>query len=50
MIEGLVRGVRDDLPIWRNKVHRAEPVLCEADRYLAEYRQWVKQFYSPAGA
>jgi nitrite reductase/ring-hydroxylating ferredoxin subunit len=50
MIEGLVRGVRDDVPIWRNKVHRAEPVLCEADRYLAEYRQWVKQFYSPAGA
>jgi hypothetical protein len=29
-------------------VHRARPVLCEADTYLAEFRQWVKQFYSEA--
>ena len=46
----LVNGVRDDYAIWQNKVHRARPVLCEADTHLAEYRNWVKQFYTqPAG-
>jgi nitrite reductase/ring-hydroxylating ferredoxin subunit len=46
----LVAGVQCDLPIWKNKVHRARPVLCEGDTYLADYRNWVKQFYShPAG-
>jgi len=48
---GLTTGVMQDLRIWSNKVHRARPVLCEADTYLAEFRQWVKQFYSsPAAA
>ena len=27
-------------------MHRARPVLCEADIYLAEFRQWARQFYS----
>jgi len=36
--------------IWSNKVHRAKPLLCEADKYLAEFRQWVRQFYTdPVG-
>jgi len=45
-IQDLSVGVRQDLRIWENKVHRARPVLCEADRYLAEFRQWARQFYS----
>ena len=49
-ITNLSAGVEDDMRIWTNKVHRAQPVLCEADRELSEFRQWVKQFYSePAG-
>ena len=43
---GLTQGVQQDLPIWTNKVHRARPVLCEADGYLAEFRKWARQFYS----
>jgi len=43
---GLTQGVQQDLPIWANKVHRARPVLCEADGYLAEFRKWARQFYS----
>jgi len=43
---GLTQGVQQDLPIWTNKVHRARPVLCEADTYLAEFRKWARQFYS----
>ncbi len=45
-IQDLSAGVKQDLRIWENKVHRARPVLCEADRYLAEFRQWARQFYS----
>lgn len=41
----LLKGVEDDLRIWKHKVHRKNPVLCKEDRFLGEYRQWVKQFY-----
>ncbi len=47
---GLTQGVQQDLPIWTNKVHRARPVLCEADTYLAEFRKWARQFYSQPAA
>jgi phenylpropionate dioxygenase-like ring-hydroxylating dioxygenase large terminal subunit len=45
-IKNLAAGVKDDMRIWTHKVHRAEPVLCEADKELAEFRTWVQQFYS----
>ena len=45
-MKGLTTGVLQDIPIWKNKVHRARPVLCEADTHIAEYRRWVRQFYS----
>jgi len=45
-MKGLTEGVTQDLRIWRNKVHRARPLLCEADVDLAEFRRWVRQFYS----
>jgi phenylpropionate dioxygenase-like ring-hydroxylating dioxygenase large terminal subunit len=45
-MNGLTQGVKQDLEIWANKVHRARPVLCEGDSYLAEFRKWARQFYS----
>jgi hypothetical protein len=45
-VTGLTQGVKQDLRIWENKIHRARPVLCEADRHLAEFRRWARQFYS----
>ncbi|MEM7413422.1 MAG: Rieske 2Fe-2S domain-containing protein [Myxococcota bacterium] len=46
----LLEGVQQDMPIWKNKVHRARPVLCEADTYLGEFRKWARQFYcNPPG-
>ena len=44
-ILGLQSGVQQDMRIWHNKIHRKNPVLCEADDYLAEFRKWVRQFY-----
>jgi nitrite reductase/ring-hydroxylating ferredoxin subunit len=45
-IAGLTTGVMEDMRIWRNKIHRARPVLCEEDKYLAEFRRWARQFYA----
>ncbi|HYB99790.1 MAG TPA: Rieske 2Fe-2S domain-containing protein [Candidatus Limnocylindrales bacterium] len=49
-MNGLTSGVMQDLRIWSNKVHRARPVLCEADTFLSEFRHWVKQFYTTPAA
>jgi nitrite reductase/ring-hydroxylating ferredoxin subunit len=46
-MEGITAGLSDDFQIWNNKIHRSDPVLCEADTLLAEFRRWAKQFYSP---
>ncbi len=45
-ISKLSEGVMQDFRIWSNKVHRTQPVLCEKDETLAEFRRWVKQFYT----
>ena len=45
-IAGLSTGVLQDFRIWENKIHRREPLLCEGDELLGEFRRWVKQFYS----
>ena len=45
-IEGMSSGVMQDMRIWKNKIHRSSPVLCESDKYLAEFRRWARQFYS----
>ncbi len=47
-VKGLSQGVTQDLRIWENKIYRAHPVLCEADKYLAQFRRWTRQFYSPS--
>ena len=47
-MENITKGIMDDWQIWKNKIHRAEPVFCEADKLLVEFRRWAKQFYSKA--
>ena len=43
-------GIEQDLDIWKHKVHRANPVFCEGDHYLGDYRKWARQFYThPVG-
>ena len=45
--DAIIGGLDDDMRIWKNKIHRAEPVFCEADKLLGEFRRWARQFYSP---
>lgn len=44
-INGIIAGLRQDLPIWRNKVHKHKPVFCKADTSLVQFRKWARQFY-----
>jgi hypothetical protein len=49
-LQGIVNGVKQDIPIWTNKIHRTQPVFCETDKYIAEFRRWTRQFYSDVAA
>jgi phenylpropionate dioxygenase-like ring-hydroxylating dioxygenase large terminal subunit len=45
------RTIDQDVPIFENKIHRAEPPLTEHDGPIMQYRRWATQFYSePAGS
>ncbi len=39
-----------DIPVWENKVYRANPLLCAGDGPIHKVRKWARQFYSPADA
>ena len=47
VMEGLTKGVLDDLQIWSNMIFRDKPVFSDADEALSAFRRWTKQFYSP---
>lgn len=42
----LMQGVLPDLPIWEHKVYLPNPILCDGDGPIAEYRRWARQFYA----
>ena len=37
--------VREDIPIWENKVFRTRPRLSDADGPIARFREWYGQYY-----
>lgn len=41
----IVHQVEQDIPIWENKVYRDQPILCDGDGPIAQYRKWFSQFY-----
>jgi len=42
------RQVREDQPIWENKVYKAKPVLTEGEAIVTRFRAWCRQFYGTA--
>jgi hypothetical protein len=42
------KGVEGDIPIWQNKIHRAQPYLCDGDGPILRFRRYFEQFY-PGG-
>lgn len=43
---GGLHGVHADIPIWNHKIYRRQPVLCDGDGPIMQYRAWFKQFYA----
>jgi nitrite reductase/ring-hydroxylating ferredoxin subunit len=53
VIKGITEGtgLEADIPIWENKRFMPNPMLCDGDGPIAEFRRWAAQFYStPEGA
>ena len=36
-----------DVEIWKDKVYREEPLLCDGDGPINKLRRWYEQFYLP---
>ncbi len=39
------RGLEGDLPIWHNKFHLENPLLCDGDGPIMRFRKYFAQFY-----
>ena len=46
LIRDIVKQMSEDIPIWENKKFQERPVLCDGDGPIAEFRRWMRQFYS----
>jgi 3-ketosteroid 9alpha-monooxygenase subunit A len=38
-----------DVEIWKDKVYREDPILCDGDGPINKLRRWYEQFYLPRG-
>lgn len=38
-------GVEVDIPVWDKKIHLREPLLCDGDGPIMQYRKYFAQFY-----
>jgi len=45
LVAEIVRQVGHDMVIWKHKLYRDDPILCDGDGPVAKYRQWFRQFY-----
>lgn len=45
IIQDICKQIREDTPIWENKIYRPLPILCDGDGPIAKFRKWYKQFY-----
>jgi nitrite reductase/ring-hydroxylating ferredoxin subunit len=42
-----IRTLEQDFPIWENKRYRAQPLLCDSDGPIHDFRRWAQSFYAP---
>lgn len=50
VVDEIARQVQQDIPIWEHKMYRPEPVLCDGDGPIAQFRKWFSQFYAETSA
>ncbi len=46
LIADIEKQMREDIPIWENKVFQPQPALCDGDGPIGLFRRWTRQFYS----
>jgi 3-ketosteroid 9alpha-monooxygenase subunit A len=46
LIGYIVSQVEQDIPIWEHKIYRPNPILCDGDGPINQFRIWFKQFYA----
>ena len=46
MLDNLRNQVEQDIPIWNHKIYREQPILCDGDGPITQYRKWFSQFYA----
>jgi hypothetical protein len=46
LIADIEKQMREDTPVWENKIYRPTPMLCDGDGPISAYRRWARQFYS----
>jgi len=45
-IDEVCRQVEQDMVIWNRKCYQAQPILCDGDGPIHQFREWFKQFYA----
>jgi 3-ketosteroid 9alpha-monooxygenase subunit A len=45
--QGAHAAFAQDVEIWKNKVYRSDPILCDGDGPINKLRKWYEQFYLP---
>lgn len=45
LLHGYPEGIKDDIPIWEEKIYQHNPVLCDGDGPINKNRKWFQQFY-----
>lgn len=48
-IDHVCQQVEQDIRIWNHKRYEPDPILCDGDGPIAQFRKWFRQFYAPAG-
>lgn len=43
---GITDQVVNDMPIWNHKIYQENPILCDGDGPIHQYRKWFSQFYA----
>ncbi|MGI9295581.1 MAG: aromatic ring-hydroxylating oxygenase subunit alpha [Pseudomonadales bacterium] len=46
LIDNISLQVEQDIPIWQHKIYRPEPILCDGDGPINQFRKWFGQFYA----
>lgn len=50
MMRDFMKQIRQDIPIWENKVYRAKPQLARGEGAVIEFRRWAERCYAHAAS